>query len=351
MGVLIGGGGIAGLAAAYSLPSHIDAILLEKEERVGGLLRTDSVGGFLFDHGPHLFFHKSETFLELFNKALGKENIQTKPARTGQISFGKLIDFPYAVHLNGLPADVVARCVSDFADRQLALVKANPAQIRTYQDYCLEYFGEGFTNHFMIPYAEKIWTVHPKELDIDWMGGRIVLPQLRDVIEGSIKDRVLAANYIRDFKYPMSGGSETFVKGVRSLCASNVRVREDSEIIEVNPKSKSLKIKNGEQLHFSHFVSSLPLPEVIKLIPDAPNSVVKAANSLRSFGVLLLNFASEDVILNPYQWIYFDGPEEVFHRIHYPSKLTESMAPDGGHSIQVEISFSLIAPYKELLRS
>jgi oxygen-dependent protoporphyrinogen oxidase len=51
--VIIVGGGISGLAAAYWLHERGCAVtLLEQGERVGGVMRSERVGGFLFEHGP-----------------------------------------------------------------------------------------------------------------------------------------------------------------------------------------------------------------------------------------------------------------------------------------------------------
>ena len=215
MKVLVIGGGLAGFSAAAHLDPRFEVELLEQEDSVGGLLRTDRHEGYLFDHGLHLFFHQDDVFLKLFDAALASIGTTRRTARIGQRSFGGNIDYPYAMHLFGLPATVVTRCVAEFADRRLAVARGEGGRdVRTYEDYCRTHYGDGFTEHFMIPYAEKIWTVHPRELDIDWVGTRIVLPELRDVIEGALSPRTLVANYIRAFRYPARGGSQAFIDGV-----------------------------------------------------------------------------------------------------------------------------------------
>lgn len=57
MRIVIVGAGIAGMAAAHVVRSagH-DAILFEAEDRVGGLLRTDSIRGYAFERSGH-FLH------------------------------------------------------------------------------------------------------------------------------------------------------------------------------------------------------------------------------------------------------------------------------------------------------
>jgi len=52
--VIIIGGGIAGLSAAWGL-RHRDVLLLEAEDRLGGRLRSDPCGGYWLNYGAHLF--------------------------------------------------------------------------------------------------------------------------------------------------------------------------------------------------------------------------------------------------------------------------------------------------------
>jgi oxygen-dependent protoporphyrinogen oxidase len=52
--VVVVGGGIAGLAAAWRLRDH-DVLLLEAEDRLGGRVRSDPCGDYWLNHGAHLF--------------------------------------------------------------------------------------------------------------------------------------------------------------------------------------------------------------------------------------------------------------------------------------------------------
>ena len=52
--VIIVGGGIAGLAAAWRL-RHRDVLLLEAGDRLGGRIRSDVSGDYWLNYGAHLF--------------------------------------------------------------------------------------------------------------------------------------------------------------------------------------------------------------------------------------------------------------------------------------------------------
>ena len=86
--VVIVGGGIAGLTAAYMLRDQ-SVLLLEQGERLGGRVHTATVGDSTFNIGT-VFFNEEETsFVHLIDE-LGVE----RTAHTGGSS-------PYALHMNG----------------------------------------------------------------------------------------------------------------------------------------------------------------------------------------------------------------------------------------------------------
>src|SRR3989304_3196762 len=66
------GAGPAGLSAAYHLKG--ESLLIEKEDRVGGLARSKEIEGFVFDYAGHIFFTQDKYAFKLFKKLL-KDNI------------------------------------------------------------------------------------------------------------------------------------------------------------------------------------------------------------------------------------------------------------------------------------
>ena len=63
---IIIGAGPAGLTAAYELVKQgIKPVVLEKGDKVGGISRTETYKGYLFDIGGHRFFTKVEEVQQL----------------------------------------------------------------------------------------------------------------------------------------------------------------------------------------------------------------------------------------------------------------------------------------------
>ncbi len=78
--IAIIGGGISGLSAAFRLAEFKksgkfggDFVLLESENRLGGIVKTTKRDGFLLEAGPDAFLSEKPEILELAEK-LGIEN-------------------------------------------------------------------------------------------------------------------------------------------------------------------------------------------------------------------------------------------------------------------------------------
>ena len=72
MTIAIGGGGPAGLTAAYELTRHgLAPTVFESLPLVGGIARTEEYKGYRFDLGGHRFFSKSEEINALWPELLG----------------------------------------------------------------------------------------------------------------------------------------------------------------------------------------------------------------------------------------------------------------------------------------
>jgi oxygen-dependent protoporphyrinogen oxidase len=82
--VAVIGAGVSGLAAAYELRKRQRSVLvLERDQRAGGIIRTERVGEFTIDAGPDALLIQKQAALELCNElGLGNRLVPTKLPRT-----------------------------------------------------------------------------------------------------------------------------------------------------------------------------------------------------------------------------------------------------------------------------
>lgn len=102
------GGGIGGLATAYSLREHqakgadFEIVVLEKNGRVGGNIRTERMDGFLIEGGPDCFLSEKPWAMELCKRlGLAGELLPTNEEnrKTFVLSGGRLHELPEGVIL------------------------------------------------------------------------------------------------------------------------------------------------------------------------------------------------------------------------------------------------------------
>jgi protoporphyrinogen/coproporphyrinogen III oxidase len=95
--IIIIGGGITGLAAAFELASrNLPFQLFEASPRLGGLIRTEHIDGFTIEAGPDSMLAQKPAALELCDAlGLGSRLISTSPPRTAFVmKDGRLYPLP-----------------------------------------------------------------------------------------------------------------------------------------------------------------------------------------------------------------------------------------------------------------
>jgi oxygen-dependent protoporphyrinogen oxidase len=106
--VVVVGGGIAGLAAAYELSRHgVACLVLERAARAGGVILSEEVDGFTIDGGADSLLVQKPAGIALCEEiGLGDRLVPTKPPRLAYVQrAGKLHALPAASVL-GIPTRV-----------------------------------------------------------------------------------------------------------------------------------------------------------------------------------------------------------------------------------------------------
>ena len=103
-------------------------------------------------------------------------------------SRGVFTRFPYQVNTHGLPAEVISENLvgyveAIYGEKGRELRERDP---RNFEEFILRYMGEGFAKNFMVPYNQKLWTVHPRELSAAWVGRFVPRPSLKEVVDGAL---------------------------------------------------------------------------------------------------------------------------------------------------------------------
>lgn len=236
-----------------------------------------------------------------------------------------------SVNANGHSADCVVS--------QTANLSGEP---RNFEEFIYKVWGKGIAKHFAIPYNKKIWAVPLNEMETSWLGGRVPLPNLEEVIEGALSPVSKPMGPNARFGYPLKGGFQALMEGFLPHLEGDLRL--STKVARVSPSRHSLTLDDGTQVRYDHLISTMPLPILVKLMGnEAPDAVKRAAEGLRHVSVRCVNLGIGREKLTEKHWIYY--PEDtVFHRIFVQGNASPQCNPPGGFGLTCEISYSEYKP-------
>ena len=331
--VFVIGAGPAGLTASYLLTKRqISTTVVEADPvYVGGISRTASYKGFLFDIGGHRFFSKSKEVVDLWKEILPQDFIE-RPRLSRIYYNGKYFSYPLKAFeaFNNLGPVESAMCVLSYA-YQRAFPHEKPV---TFHEWVANQFGERLFSIFFKTYTEKVWGMSCDEISADWAAQRIkgldlysaMANALRRSINpgGSAKgaDGQVIKTLIESFQYPRKGpgmmweaaAAKTRAQGGQVLMGHSFeRMSYDADKREWTIHCRK---HDGSEQTFTagHVISSAPMRELVEGL-DVGTGVREAASRLRYRDFLTVALVVEKPDLFPDNWIYIHEPSVKVGRI------------------------------------
>jgi protoporphyrinogen oxidase/glycosyltransferase involved in cell wall biosynthesis len=363
VGAVIVGGGPTGLSAAYHLGP--DALLLERNDSVGGWCRSIEDHGFTFDHAGHIMFSNDPYVLKMYELLLG-DNVHWQNREAWVYSKGVHTRYPFQGALYGLPPKVIAECVMGAIEARYGTNDAQAfgtdtvedccadgttdvcntdrsvrGEVKNFEQFIYKVWGKGIAKHFAIPYNRKIWTVPLSEMETSWLGGRVPLPNLEEIVQGALEPSPRPVGPNARFGYPLEGGFQALMNGFLPHIKGKIEL--GAEVVQALPREHIVALADGRRFRYDDLISTMPLPELIKAIGDeAPEEVRNAARGLRHVSIRCVNIGIDRVATDKH-WIYY--PEDtIFHRIFVQGNASPKCNPPGGFGFTCEISYSPSKP-------
>jgi UDP-galactopyranose mutase len=373
------GAGPTGLSAAYHLGEG--SLLLEQNGTVGGWCRSLVDNGFTFDYAGHIMFSNERYVHEMYQLLLGT-NVHWQDREAWIYSKNVYTRYPFQQALHGLPADVLKECIvgaiearfgpldegrrgksgangsspssckaesiTDCCGDGVMESTARPSEptrsSRTdagpanFEEFIYQVWGAGVAKHFAIPYNRKLWAVPLCEMETSWLGGRVPMPDLEEMIEGALRPAAKPVGPNARFGYPLRGGFQALMNGFLPLLRGEVRTR--AQVTRVSPRTRTVTLSDGSRYRYRKLVSTAPLPKLIEMIgAEVPSHVRMAAQKLRHVSVRCVNIGVAREQVTDKHWIYY--PEDsVFHRIFVQGNASPHCNAPGGFGLTCEITYS-----------
>ncbi len=343
-GTVIAGGGPAGLTAAYELSKHgHPCVVLEADQTlVGGISRTDQYKGYRFDIGGHRFFSKSDEVNRIWQEILGDQFLTR--SRLSRIYYNrKFFDYPLK------PLDALRKLgLWRSAGVLMSYIRARLKPIhpeRSFEDWVVNRFGRQLFEIFFKTYTEKVWGIPTNVISADWAAQRIKGLDLIRVITSTLfgnrkADGEVIKTLIDRFQYPRLGPGQMWEAARDKVRLQGGSVHLDRRVILVEHDGEAVKAfvardAGGRIIRYEgdHFLSTLPIRELIRCLdPPPPPSVLAAAGSLKYRDFLTVVLIVDLPYTFPDTWIYIHEPNVRLGRVQNFRNWSPDLIPDSAKS-------------------
>ncbi len=326
------GAGPAGLTAGYLLAQRGERVtVLEADDQVGGLARTEIRDGYRFDLGGHRFFTKSPEVEALWLELLGSELLLR--SRLSRIYWrGKLIDYPLRASdvVRKVGARELVRSAGSYA---AARMRPRP-EPQTFEDWVTQRFGRRLFELFFRSYTEKVWGVPTSEIRAEWAAQRIRGLSLWRAAASALGARNGGADVrslIEEFHYPRLGPGQMWERMADEIVAHGGEIVLGAPVTGLVPRSGEIEVRTagGDRWTAANAISSLPLRTLAGIAePSAPAPVLEAAAGLRYRDFITVALVIDGADPFPDNWIYVHDPEVAVGRIQNFRAWSPDLVPD-----------------------
>ena len=142
-----------------------------------------------------------------------------------------------------MPTEIVVDCLA-------GLVRAVERQARgdfgprNYEEWMRGVSDDGIAEHLMIPYARKIWTVEPREMEFGWIDRRVPTPDVERIVAGAVSEDVGQVGATAHFWYPKRGGIEALPRALGER-VDGVQLGREVARIDVAARTVSFGTASG----------------------------------------------------------------------------------------------------------
>lgn len=323
------GAGLTGMSAARHLGGDYE--IHERLGHAGGHAITTEHDGFRFDRTGHLLHLRDPEMRSWVQRLVGDDCVMVQ-RRSRIWSQGVYTRYPYQANTFGLPADIAYECLMGYFEALKN--EASTPEPKTFEEFCFKFFGSGFSKHFMIPYNEKLWGIHPRDVTAEWCSRFVPRPKLEDVIAGAVGKNDRELGYNTSFLYPSLGIGALPAAMCKELTGP-VRYRSAPKAVDWRKREL---VFEDRRVPYQALISTAPLDLLAGLLVDPPAQLSAAAKRLRCNPLYYLDVGLDVPCGVDLHWVYVPEEKYPFYRVGCYSHFSPKMAPAGKANLYVELS-------------
>jgi protoporphyrinogen oxidase len=335
--VLIAGAGPTGLGAAWRLEeiARLDGpsaewTLVEQLPECGGMARSESIDGYVWDVGGHVLFPHYRYFDDLLDELIDDWEYVT-PVR-GAWMWGRFVPYPVQGNLSRFPVESRELVLSELSQPR----EGDPA---TFEDFLRLQFGDTLYREFFLPLNLKMWATHPSKMAWHWAnhrsGSQVAnVPRVDvDTLRADIASGRDAPAWDADTKirYPATGGTGRIWRELADRLPSE-RLHFGTAVTRILAHERRVELSSGAMVPYDHLITSIPLDRLLRSIADRPD-LAEFAERIRPAAVDVVGVGLAGVppeCLADVCSLYVPDPEIAFWRITLLSNYSAGCVPASG---------------------
>lgn len=320
------GSGIAGLGAYHADNS---ADIYEASNQAGGLCHGFEINGFYFDQAVHFSFAKDEIVRDVFDRT-PQHHHHPFPYSWYKETW---LRHPAQNNLYNFPPQFKIDAIKGFIERK------GRENVQDFKEWLISGYGEHMYENIFKLYNEKYWQTDLAKMGVQWIANRFYQPSIDEVLYGSYTDETPNVYYASEMRYPQKGGYFSFFRCIAEEAEKNGNLHFGKKAVKIDPADKRIVFADGTDVEYDDLYSSIPLPEMVNMIDNAPEDIIQKAQELEHTGVALISIGLKKTEFEKF-WFYIYDMDIMAARAYMPSVKSPENAPEGCSSIQFEIYFS-----------
>lgn len=344
--VVVLGAGLAGLSAGWLLARKgYQVVVLERETYCGGLAITKERDGFRYDLGPHNI-HTAHAHVLQFLKREFKSLFTHRPSFK-IFRRSRFIDYPIhgpRVITSLRPLTIIPSMVS-FILARCALFLREPRKEVSFRDWIVNRFGRVLHREYFHDYPRKVWGLETNRIHKYVAEKRVPALSVLQLIQG-VFGRLSGASHpeFTDENFYLKLGigelPKFFEEGLRASGGEIINSVRLESIERAGDDITSVTFRGHDRkprlLPCSHLLSTIPVNELLAMLPDPPGDTIQAARDLTYRSTVLLFVQLRAELSLPGTILYFTEPEILFSRLYDVGRFSKSMIPEGKGLLCIE---------------
>lgn len=312
MKIAVIGAGPTGLTIANELcNNNIEVDIFETGNSVGGFAKTIEMWGKRVEIGPHFLSIGRLPGVEKLIKDTLRGNYSTYTRKTFILTKNKSFNYPPSV-------TDIARNLNFFELGALALSFLNRKKAKKEQDGTAEKFvqlhlGEYLYKYFFENFSFKLWGVSGKQISDHFakslLGFSSGFSPIKVLYNQVFKTRKSTDIYI----YP-NGGLSNLWDGMKlNIEKQGGRILFATQIESVSGAYSNsgllthITLADGKMLEYDHFIFTIPIEQIIKLLPKAEPAIVLPTVRFRADVLLYLKVTYDKATDGQCFYVYEKG--------------------------------------------